>query len=239
MRIQWLRNLPVSRKFIVAFGIFCCLSILLGGYTFSVFRGIAQQNFDVSENAFPSVINLADVRGQMNVIRRQDLDLLLCATAACTSGHLAERQKAIDGYHTKLKAYEPEISYPGERELYQKFSSAFDQYMESSDHAVAMLGAGKNGEALDILSSDTTIGLMNSTLAGLTEDMTLNATMGMESARNATSSSRRAIWVNCGLTLLIVLLSIVIGLVLTREIAPRVAKLKGFVEAMADKDLSA
>jgi methyl-accepting chemotaxis protein len=81
--MQWLRNLPVSRKFIFAFGIVCSLCILLGGYTFFIFRGIAAQSADVSENAFPSVISLADVRGAMNVMRRQDLDLLICQTPAC------------------------------------------------------------------------------------------------------------------------------------------------------------
>ena len=39
--MQWLRNLPVSRKFIFAFGIVCALCIVLGTYAFITFRGIA------------------------------------------------------------------------------------------------------------------------------------------------------------------------------------------------------
>ena len=41
------------------------------------------------------------------------------------------------------------------------------------------------------------------------------------------------------MTLLIVLLSIATGILLTREIAPRIARLKDAVEAMANKDLTA
>ena len=39
--MQWLRNLPVSRKFIFAFGIVCGLSLVFGTYTFMTFRSIA------------------------------------------------------------------------------------------------------------------------------------------------------------------------------------------------------
>ena len=39
--MQWLRNLPVSRKFTYAFGLVCGLSFLLGTYAFTVFHGIS------------------------------------------------------------------------------------------------------------------------------------------------------------------------------------------------------
>jgi methyl-accepting chemotaxis protein len=237
--MQWLRNLPVSRKFIFAFGIVCSLCILLGGYTFFIFRGIAAQSADVSENAFPSVISLADVRGAMNVMRRQDLDLLICQTPACLASHKQERQKALDDYQSALKVYEPMVSYPGERELFQKLTSQFNQYLDISNRGVQLLDSGKAGDALDLFTSDATIQTINAALAAGTADMNLNATAGMTSARAATAASDRAIWINTCLTLLIVLLSIATGILLTREIAPRIARLKDAVEAMANKDLTA
>ena len=51
--MQWLRNLPVSRKFFFAFGIVCGLCVVLGTYSFVTFRGIAQRSADVSEEHFP------------------------------------------------------------------------------------------------------------------------------------------------------------------------------------------
>ena len=44
--MQWLRDLSVSRKLIVAFGIVCGLCLLLGAFTFSTFRGIAAKSAD-------------------------------------------------------------------------------------------------------------------------------------------------------------------------------------------------
>ncbi|MGD0547340.1 MAG: MCP four helix bundle domain-containing protein, partial [Terracidiphilus sp.] len=96
--MQWLRNLPISRKFIAAFGIVCGLCIVLGVYSFITFRGIAIKSKDVSDNALPSLIALANISTATHNARREDLDLLLCQTAACTSMHNESRLKAIADY---------------------------------------------------------------------------------------------------------------------------------------------
>jgi methyl-accepting chemotaxis protein len=236
--MQWLRNLAISRKFLFAFGIVCCLCIALGAYTAFVFHGIAVKNADLSEDSMPSLIDLANARGAINVIRRQDLDLLLCQTPACLSTHEDARRKAINEYQAAIKLYEPLISYPGERDLYQKFSSTFAQYLEESDRGVALLAANKAGDALDLLGGDKMIGLMQAATDSLSQDFDLNANSGAEDARAAARESNRATWIDLGISLLIVLLCAVTGLILTREIAPRVNRLKTAVEAMADKDLT-
>jgi len=236
--MQWIRNLPVSRKFIFAFGIVCILCIVLGVYTLYTFHGIALKSADVSENAFPSVIALANARGAMNVVRREDLSLLLCETPACTAGHTAVRQKAIETYQASVKLYDSAIDYPGERELYQKFTSEFSQYMDSSNRGARMLAGGKTGDALDTLSSDAVAGTMNSALESVTQDLDLNSKAGMDSARTATGASTRATWIDALVTVLIVMLCILIGVVLTREVAPRVARVRNALEALAAKDLT-
>ena len=237
--MQWLRNLPVSRKFVFAFGIVCCLSVFIGVYTFVTVRSIGAKCFDVSENGFPSVITLARIRSNANTIRRTDQDIMLCQSAACTATHLSARQKALEDYEAGIKAYEPLITYPGERELYQKFSTTFAQYLESSNRALALIADGKNGDALDILTSDSVIASLTSALSSMSDDMELNANVGMQSARNATTSSARATWINAGLTCLIVLLCAVTGILLTNLIAPRLAKGTEFLQQVAGKDLSA
>ena len=71
--MHWLRNLPVSRKFLYAFGLVCGLCIMLGTYTFIQFHSIAAKNSEVSEKDFPSVIQLATVRETIGTLRREDL----------------------------------------------------------------------------------------------------------------------------------------------------------------------
>jgi methyl-accepting chemotaxis protein len=236
--MQWLRNLPVSRKFIFAFGIVCGLSILLGAFTCITFQTIATKGLDVSNNSMPSLIALADLRGAANTIRRQDLDLLLCSTPACLANHQSERQKYIARYQATLKTYEPYISYPGERELFQKFSTDFSQYMDVSDKANTLIVATKVGDALDLLMSDATVALFTSVTTSMSDDLNLNAKNGAAESINVSRSAHSAVWIDIGASLLMLLLCVLTGIVLTREIAPRINRLKNAVEAMANKDLT-
>jgi methyl-accepting chemotaxis protein len=235
---QWLRNLSVSRKFSCAFGIVCSLCIVLGGYTIFTFHGISNETAEVSENGFPSVIYLSRVQQAMNVVRRSDLDLILCQTPACTSTHLAERQKAFEEYQAALRLYEPKAVLAGELDLLQKFSAAFTQYSEQSNRAVSLLSAGKSGDALDLIGSDQSAMQMNAALAAVTEDINMNAKSGMERAQSATRSSGRSTWIDLAITLLIFFLCSSTGIILTREISPRINRLKSALESMASKDLT-
>ena len=237
--MQWLRNLPISRKFLFAFGIVCSLCILLGTYTSIMFRSIATANREVSELEIPAIIYLSDMRGAMNIVRVQDLDLMLCQTQACTTAHLEKRQKALENYQTSLKLYEPNIADSEERGLYQKFTAGYSQYLDLSNRGLAMIAAGKNGEALDTLGGESIMALFSSAQQALTDDFELNDRRGMENAKSGTASSTHATWINTLATIVIVFLCILTGGILTREIAPRVGRLQRAVEAMAAKDLTA
>jgi methyl-accepting chemotaxis protein len=237
--MQWLRNLPVSRKFILAFGIVCSLSFLLGLYTFTVFHSISAECLDVSGKSFPSVVYLSNARAAMNTVRREDLDLMICQMPDCIAKHSLNRQHALDTYQAQVKAYEPLVSYPGEREIYQKIQATWAQYMQASDRGLDFVKAGKAGDALDLLGGDSTISLFSNALADISDDFQLNVKAGTEGAEAATTAAARAIWVSSGVTLLIILLSALIGAVLTREIAPRLGRLMKALQAMAAKDLTA
>jgi methyl-accepting chemotaxis protein len=233
-----LRNLPIARKFAVAFGIVCGLCILLGAYTFITFRGIAVKSVGVSGNSFPSVLVLADIRGEANILRREDLDLLLCQTPACSALHLQKREKVIAAYQASIKVYEPLITYPGERELYQQFSSGMAQYVDVSNRSIALLTGGKTGDALQSLMSDSTLATFNSALAGVNADLSVNVKYGTEQSKAVSSVSTQATWISVGTTLLIVLLSALIGVILTRLIAPPLQAAAAALERVAQKDLT-
>jgi methyl-accepting chemotaxis protein len=236
--MQWLRNLPIARKFIYAFGTVCGLCIVLGVFTFVTFRAIADRSQNVSNNSLPSLILLADIENAAHNTRREDLDLLLCQTPTCTSMHNEGRLKSINEYKTQVKAYEPRISYPGERELYQKFSTAWAQYMEASDRANAMLAANKIGDALDLMTSDAVVSYTTSALSGMDAGLQLNAKFGTEQSVGATSAATSATWINSISNLLIVLLCALIGFVLTKMIAPRIIMGTKALERVAAKDLT-
>jgi methyl-accepting chemotaxis protein len=236
--MDWIKNLPVSRKFTFAFGTVCGLCIILGAYTFVTFRSIATKSADVSDNAVQALIALSGVSDSASTVRREDLELLLCQTTACSSDHGAKRQKALDTYQSSIKAYVPTIIYPGEKDTYQKFSTAYSQYIDASNKVNALLAAGKTGDALDLLTSDATMATLTTALKGISDDVALNAKNGSEDANGVTSSSQGGSWIDAGFTLVIVLLCAGIGLTLTRLIAPPLLAATAALERVAEKDLT-
>ena len=234
-----LRDLPISRKFTYAFGIVCTLCIAMGAYSFLALHGIATNAVDVSGNSFPSVLVLSEMRGAANNARREDLDLLLCSTPACTAEHTAKLESDFALFKADLAKYEPVATYPGESELLKKFSAGMSQYEETSKRGNASLVAGKAGDALDLAMSTETQDLFNSVLTELNDDLNLNAKMGTMDSIAVTEASQRAQWINSFVTFLIVLLSAITGVVLTRMTAPRLALVKAALEQLAAKDLTA
>ena len=235
--MQWLRNLPISRRFTLAFGVVCCLCILLGTYSFLTFRSIAEKSAEVSGEHIPSLIHIANIRSYVNVERRETLEMLLCQTPACTADHSAKRQNAVASYQEDLRAMESFL-IPEEREHYQTLVESIKVYQDASDRGIGLLTAGKTGDALDLLSSDAVTTPLGKALLATYNGSAIHATMAAEESQGATASSRRAILVDTGATLLIVLLCALVGVVLTREIAPRLLKFKQTLEDMAAKDFS-
>jgi methyl-accepting chemotaxis protein len=235
--MTWLRNLPVSRKFTYAFGIVCGLCIVMAAYTFITFRGIAAKSADVSRNHLPSLIYIGNVRDGVNVERREDLELLLCQTAACAADHRAKRQEAVAEYQDAIKAIELLI-VPEEHDNYLKFVSSIKVYQDASDRGIALLTAGKTGDALDLLSSDAVMKTLGDALTAADAGFQLHAKTGTENAQSASSASNSATWVSTGVTLFIVMLCAFIGFQLTRLIAPPLQAATAALERVAEKDLS-
>jgi methyl-accepting chemotaxis protein len=232
------RNLPVARKFTAAFGTVCFLCVLLGSYTFITFRSIASKSHDVSDNSVVALIALDSVRAAAHKVRGEDLELLLCQTPTCSAEHTAKREKSLESYQTNVKAYSTTISYPGEKELYETMSSSFNSYLDASNRSIALLAAGKTGDALDLLTSDATASDVNKATKAIADDFDLNAKLGSEDAKGVANSSARASWIGVAVTLLIVGMCALIGIVLTRLIAPPLLAATTALERVAEKDLT-
>ena len=234
-----IRNLPISRKFLYAFGIVCGLCILLGLYSFLTFRGIATRANEVSEAAFPSSVYLAEARTSINTMRREDLHILLCADPACIADESQKRDAAVAAYYASAKAYEPMIDSSQEMDGYKKMTAAFDAYKLASDRALESLKAGKAGDAMDLLFSTPVRNSIEGSLTFANNNLQLNVSQGTNDAHLITAASSRATWISICVNLVIAFFCAGIGFFLSREIAPRVNRLKNAVEAMAHKDLTA
>ncbi len=235
--MSYVRNLSISRKFIYAFGAVCMLCVILGSYSFFTFRGIGATCIDVRDDSLPSVLILSDVRASMNLLRRHDLVIALCQTSGCVASHTANRQQALADYQADIKKYEPLISRPGEQELYRKFTALYAEYLDTSDRGMALVAAGKAGDARDLIGGSAAFDQFNAALDGINADFALKAKYGADSTQASVATSNRATWINLAVTVLIVGLCCLIGMTLTRVTAPRIIRGVELLEQMAAKDL--
>src|ERR1017187_10878531 len=79
-----LRNVPISRKFLLAFSLVCLMCLGLGSYTFVTLHSTSVSSTDLSEDTLPSVIYLGKVELAIDRTRRWDLGTMLCQTPKCT-----------------------------------------------------------------------------------------------------------------------------------------------------------
>jgi len=233
------RNIPIARKFQIAFGAVCVLCVALGAYTFFTSRNIASMSSDVSTTAFPAVVELNVARASMNAVRRADLDLLLCPNPACTARHIQRRKQAQENYRTAIRMYEPPISNGNERELYGKSVRAFQRYIDVSDRGIALLAAGKTEDAINLLTGDDTVALFTGALQDVGDNLDLEIRAGNASAQGATQVSTRSQWISALLTLMIMSLCALVGTVLARVTAPRIVHVTEALKRLAAKDLTA
>ncbi len=233
------RNIPIARKFALAFGLVCALCIALGAYTYFTLRSIDLQTKDESLSSLPSVVDIAEMRGTLYKLRLEDLNLLLNQRPEWIAQHSQLRQQALEGFQANEEAYAKLVDTGEESQLFEKAKSSIARYHELSDHASADVAAGKVGDALDVMSSGATVDAFNAAMGQLQGLLDFNIRQARSGADQIAASSERSIWINFVVTIFIVGLSGLIGIGLTRVIAPRIGRAMGALRQLAAKDLSA
>jgi methyl-accepting chemotaxis protein len=233
------RNIPIARKFTLAFGTVCLLGVGLGLFSYLTMHNLALKVAGITDDDFPSISYLAAVRNDINQVRRSDLAFLLCDSRECVLRENNSREKALADLQIQLAGYQPYITSDRERDLTQKFAAAFAQYSEMGNRAHTLYDQGKQHEAATLVITDSTAALFQAAVDIANQDVLFNLGEGNRDARDVVSSVHSASWVNGGTILLEILLCAFIGWQLTRLIAPRISVVTRALERMAQKDFTA
>ena len=233
-----LRNLPVARKFAFAFGVVCLLCAMQGALAIFGFVKLNTAIGDIESNSLPSVQALGEVRLAIAQTRRADLALLLCDNQACTATYTGKREKAALAYAAAIEKYAPLIDSPDERELYDTFHQNFAQYQQLSTEGRTAAESGRVDSAMKVLMAPETYKAIDTAQAAADKALELKSRLGHEEGERTTHTGRLlliAILCFVGLT---VVLCALIGIVLTRMIAPALRAATSALERVAGKDLT-
>ncbi len=237
--MTFFRNLPVSRKFTVAFGLVCLLVLSSAVFTILAFHSVTVKATDVRDNALPSIIALGSIDTAFNASRRAELALLLCPTPDCKTMEQQRYQQAMQDYTHALQAYEPLMQYPGEKELYASFRTASDRYNAIAARVLTDVQGNNMGDALDQIMSDAAVKSFDVALNGINQSKQLSMRYGTEGALAAVTTASRSTWITLAVSLIALMLCLVTGLMLTRMIAPPLAAVTHALEKLAERDLTA
>jgi methyl-accepting chemotaxis protein len=234
-----IRNIPVGRKIVIAFGIVALFSALQGSLAIFGFLRVNSAVSDIIDNGVPTVRQLEAMRLSITQTRRADLALLLCETDVCTAGYKAKREAAIASFRRSMDKYSPMITYPGERELADTVNQRFAGYLENSARARDAAQSGKADEALKALMLPSATADIDAAQEACDKDAELNANAVNSQGQHALNTGHLLLIAVLCFVLLTVVLSGLTGTVLTRLIAPRLARGTAMLERLANKDLTA
>jgi methyl-accepting chemotaxis protein len=221
----------------MAFGLVCALCAFLGTVALTGMYKINQSTSKLAEVALPSAQNLAQMAAAMQVYRRADMGILLCDAADCTDYYVSTRKRTTRAFSTALEAYMAAKTDAEERRMVEAVAQEISAYWVASDRTVAVLSAGQKA-----LAAQQTVGedalLFRKADASLNKAIATNTESSRRSCLQASAtykSVRLFVLLMIGASLL---LSIGIGWLLTRAIAPPLLRAIEVLEAMAKRDLT-
>jgi methyl-accepting chemotaxis protein len=234
-----LRDLRIARKLGYAFGIVCLLTAILGTAALLGFLNIKTVVDDVVGNSIPSMKAVFTIRTALSDTRRAEGYLLFCKNSECTQYYSQKRMSALDSYNKTIEAYASMISYPGERELYDALRQNVTTYIALDSRVQELVAAGKKDEAEQLLVGPEMFKTYVATMEAAQADLDLNSRASSEEGDHAVRLIHNLVVAAVVLVLVTVLLSAIVGMVLTKSIVPPLLRATEALEALAGKDLTA
>jgi methyl-accepting chemotaxis protein len=233
------RNLPIARKIFYAFGVVCLLTAFLGCAALFGFLKVRSAAADIVDSRMPSMTALGDIRYSISTIRRTDALLLLCDSPECTQRLTPKRAKYIASYREAMQAYEPLVTIPGERDLFEAIRSNADSYIELSDRSRQLAGGGDAAGASKLLLYGDAVKRYNATVDAVESDVALNNRAGAVEGTRTIGLVRTLLIAICVLMAISVLLCAFVGLAIKRVIVPPLHAATQALTRLAEKDLTA
>ncbi|MBP32427.1 methyl-accepting chemotaxis protein [Methylobacterium sp.] len=186
-------NISLKTSLAGAFGLLALIAVGQGALSIIKLAGIRQGVTQVAANWLPSVVAVGQMRAAASEIRIKQLRLL---SLSDTPSRLVENETKLAATHDKLsevrKAYEPLISSPEERAIYDAFASAWNRFEQADAEMRRLMEAGQQPAALKLMSAPETANLYDQARAELSRDVTLNEQGAHRDADTAMSEADSA-----------------------------------------------
>lgn len=232
-----IRSTGIRNRLLAGFLILGAMVLAQGLMSLRTMADLRAVTVELETNTVPSLETLADLNLTASRLRIFTLRLLIAENADAQAPIKSRIMELRDELVAQKAAYVKLIAIPGEKEEFDKFSSAVNSYMERQLDVIALAEAGNKAEAVE-MQNTVMGGFADQITASLQKLSDINSghmkTSSAESA-GAYSNSQMVSWFLIALSLVA---AFVIAMVLTNSITHPLKNALQLAGRIADSDLT-
>ena len=231
-----IRNLNVSTRSAVGFGLIGIIVLVLGLFSLNQMADMRKESNEVDQNWLPSIVNLGELNAAILRVRALTMRSMLVegealATTKETLTKLVEDVGALDAAYSRL------LTTSDEKAAYAQFKSAQSQYLIEQRRIVDFVTQGEREQAIRVMS-----GPINTHADGMTRALLdlqrINSDEAGHAADRALAVYETAFtWVAVTIVLAAIA-TVVLALLFTRSIVRPLNQALEVAEAVAAGDLT-
>ncbi|WP_417778407.1 methyl-accepting chemotaxis protein [Stutzerimonas xanthomarina] len=231
-----IRNLNVSIRSAIGFGLIGVIVLVLGLFALSQMSDMRKESSEVDQNWLPSILSLADLNVAMLRIRALTMRTMLVEGEAL----VADRQslaKLVDEIGTLNSSYAERITTAEEKASYGQFSSAQKQYFVEQQRVIDAVAQGEHDKAVELMGGaiNTHADAMTKALIDLQR---INREEASKAAERALSVYEAAFtWVIVTI-IVAAIATVILALLFTRSIVRPLNQAVDVAEGVASGDLT-
>ncbi|WP_120995192.1 methyl-accepting chemotaxis protein [Stutzerimonas urumqiensis] len=234
---MFLRNLKVSYRFALGFGLIALLVLVLGVVATARMADMRKESLEVDQNWLPSITALGELSTATMRLRALTMRALVQQDPQQLAGTLQTLTQLDEQVDAKNAAYRERVTIDSERQAYQRFDQALAGYLPIQREIVRLVTAGQRDEAIELQNGPIN-GHADQMTAALRELLEINRNEAAAAAARSGAVYESAITLVIGAILVTALLTIVLAWSFTRSIVQPLNEAVTLAEAVAGGDLT-
>ncbi|HEY1679869.1 MAG TPA: methyl-accepting chemotaxis protein [Candidatus Sulfotelmatobacter sp.] len=235
--MSWFKDLNISKKLAVGFGIVEVLIIALGIFALVQLSKVNADSLDIGTNWLPSVEVLGKLEVDVAGIRRYELAHIVDSNDSQIRKTEELEQATLSRLKDDENQYEPMINSDEERRIYQQMRADLDKYLAVREHVLDLVRHDKKTESAELSMTDG-IATFLAAVKGVEDDITLNVKGGQDSVKEAAATySAARLWV-IGILITAVVLGFLVATGIGRAVARPAARMLDMIQEVAGNNLS-
>ncbi|KAF6687199.1 methyl-accepting chemotaxis protein [Pseudomonas sp. EKM23D] len=231
------RTMNLAPRSAIFFSLIVLVVFALGIVAVMQMGKLRESEQDVETNWMASIGEIGKMQAGILRLRLESIRI----TVTTDEQQRQTRIASLSGYRSTVQNtitnYEPLVTGPAERELYQPVANDVQQYFKLLDELEPLLRSGDNAAAITLIN--TRISPMTNTMQDkLTKLADFNDEGAKRSGLDAAATYSNGVTLVIGLLVVTIILTVVLAAVLTRSITAPISEALAVAERIAGSDLS-